>query len=68
MFQVEFNLSHADVQLEVAHKMDCVYLFLTEMMKEETFVLFHEPLLAYDSFETMKGENIYFPIVDPFYP
>lgn len=48
--------------------MDVVYLFLTEMMKEETFKLFHEPLLAYDSFETLNGENIFFPLVDPFYP
>ena len=48
---VEFNLSHADLQLELAHKMDVVYLFLSDMMSEDSFKYFQEPLLSYGDFE-----------------
>jgi hypothetical protein len=65
---IEFNLTHADLQLELAHRMDTAYLFLADMMLYNSVKYFHEPLLDYGSFETLNGASIYFPLVDPKYP
>lgn len=48
--------------------MDTAYLFVADMMLYNSFIYFHEPLLDYESFETQKGIDIYYPLVDPKYP
>ena len=73
MYKAEYNESSAVMETLILNArmlfgMDVVYLFQTEMMFNETVNLFHEPLLLYSSFETLEGENNYFPLVDPMYP
>ena len=65
---VSFNLTHADIQADLAWKFDAVYVYLTEMLTNQTFNLMHEQLLDYDSFETRNGHPNYFPLVDPQFP